>query len=272
VGGLLAIGDSTQGTHFVAFDGNGNVSALIKAGDGTLAAQYEYGPFGELIRATGPLAFVNPFLFSTKFYDLETGLYYYGYRYYSPSTGMWLGRDPHRERGGHNLYGFVHNAPTARIDKLGLFPFCNRCNKLNEVRLIKTEWEIGTTEKTPQRIEALSDSLHEVEKWDKIVNVIEIFEGKPSILFPKPDLSSKQIPLDLLAYLPVNLFGRIKFKVCVNVGPRFFFFGSDQLDWVEYTEGWDASDRNPYQSGADAVDDVEHFMEEMFKNIKEQYL
>ena len=58
--------------------------------NGAVAAQYEYGPFGELIRATGPMAKVNPFMFSTKFYDWETGLYYYGYRYYNPSTGRWL--------------------------------------------------------------------------------------------------------------------------------------------------------------------------------------
>jgi RHS repeat-associated protein len=40
------------------------------------------------------LAFINPFLFSTKLYDSETGLYYYGYRYYDPSTGRWPNRDP----------------------------------------------------------------------------------------------------------------------------------------------------------------------------------
>ena len=31
------------------------------------------GPFGEVIRATGPMAKVNPFMFSTKFYDWEAG-------------------------------------------------------------------------------------------------------------------------------------------------------------------------------------------------------
>ena len=32
--------------------------------------------------------------FSTKYYDAETDLYYYGYRYYSPSLGRWISRDP----------------------------------------------------------------------------------------------------------------------------------------------------------------------------------
>ena len=39
------------------------------------------GPFGELLRATGPMAKANPFRFSTKYQDDETDLLYYGYRY-----------------------------------------------------------------------------------------------------------------------------------------------------------------------------------------------
>ena len=58
---------ANAGTYFSAYDGNGNVMALVNAADGSVAARYEYGPFGELIRATGPMAKVNPFRFSTKY-------------------------------------------------------------------------------------------------------------------------------------------------------------------------------------------------------------
>ncbi|MCS6898085.1 MAG: hypothetical protein NZM29_08945 [Nitrospira sp.] len=83
MGGLLKVTQhGTSATHhFVAHDGNGNVVALVNGADGTETARYEYGPFGELIRATGPLALANPFRFSTKFQDDETGLLYYGYRF-----------------------------------------------------------------------------------------------------------------------------------------------------------------------------------------------
>ncbi len=60
-------------------------------------------------------------LFSTKYYDWETGLYYYGYRYYSPTIGRWLSRDPIGEKGGRNLYGFVDNNPLNLNDFLGLW-------------------------------------------------------------------------------------------------------------------------------------------------------
>ena len=118
VGGLLAVSDISN-AYFPAFDGNGNVAALVNASDGTASAQYEFGPFGEVIRATGPMAKANPFRFSTKYQDDETDLVYYGVRYLKTSTGGWLSRDPIGEKGGRNLYGFVGNNPIGKIDYLG---------------------------------------------------------------------------------------------------------------------------------------------------------
>src|SRR6202142_696339 len=77
------------------------------------------GPFGEVIRATGPMAKANPVRFSTKYQDDETDLLYYGYRFYNASTGRWLSRDPIRERGGCNLYALLGNDPIDRVDRLG---------------------------------------------------------------------------------------------------------------------------------------------------------
>ena len=119
VGGLLEV--SYSGTNcFPAFDGNGNVMALVNAADGTISANYEYGPFGELIRATGPMAKANPFRFSTKYQDNENDMTYYGYRFYNPSDGRWLNRDLIEEKGGVNLYEFVSDSPVNAVDFLGL--------------------------------------------------------------------------------------------------------------------------------------------------------
>jgi len=52
VGGLLAVTPGGTTTHFVCYDGNGNVTGLTDA-SGNISARYEYSPFGETIRASG---------------------------------------------------------------------------------------------------------------------------------------------------------------------------------------------------------------------------
>jgi len=109
-----------SGAHFTCYDGNGNIVALVSATTGDVTARYEYGPFGEPIRVTGPVATLNPFRFSTKRTDSTADLVLYEYRVYQPSTGRWVSIDPIGERGGLNLYGFVGNNPASRVDPLGL--------------------------------------------------------------------------------------------------------------------------------------------------------
>ena len=123
VGGLISmtVRDGLYaGTYFYSYDGHHNPVALVRATDGAVMAEYEYGPFHEVIRATGPLARINCFLAATKYYDWETGLYWYGFRYYSPRLGRWMGKDPIGERGGANIYNFVGNDSISRSDRLGL--------------------------------------------------------------------------------------------------------------------------------------------------------
>ncbi|PTY02775.1 hypothetical protein DB347_22775 [Opitutaceae bacterium EW11] len=106
----------------VASDGNGNVIALIKPGEAQASVSYEYDPFGQLLRAEGgdENALGNPFRHSTKYQDLESGLYYYGRRYYDANLGRFISRDPIQESGGVNLYGFVGNHPVYGADYLGM--------------------------------------------------------------------------------------------------------------------------------------------------------
>jgi RHS repeat-associated protein len=139
VGGLLWVTLHTSsgpasGTQFVCYDGNGNVVSLVSATTGDVTARYEYGPFGEPIRISGPGATLNPFRFSTKRTDRTTDLVLYEYRVYNPTLGRWPNRDPigvirfetlRRGRAslrgdGPNLYLFVGNAPVSFIDAFGL--------------------------------------------------------------------------------------------------------------------------------------------------------
>jgi RHS repeat-associated protein len=120
VGGLLLVSDAAGLAHFFAEDGRGNVTGLVHAVTGAVSARYDYAPFGETVRREGAATVWNPWRFSTRYADEETGLLYFGYRYLDPARGRWISRDPYAESGGLNLYGFVDNAPTEWVDPLGL--------------------------------------------------------------------------------------------------------------------------------------------------------
>ena len=127
IGGLLAIQDhrtNWQGIFNPALDGNGNVTALVEASTGTIVASYEYDSYGNTVRFSGVYAMENPIKFSTKYHDNETGLVYFGFRYYCPSIGRFINRDPLREAGGINIYAFTRNNPINRGDYLGLCAYC----------------------------------------------------------------------------------------------------------------------------------------------------
>jgi len=122
IGGLLhGSFDSATGRVSVvyAYDGNGNVVQLFNSSNRQQVAHYEYDPFGNTIRAIESEDSRNPFRFSTKYTDDESGLYYYGYRYYSPQLGRWINRDPIEEEGGLNVYAFLDNDPKNKYDYLG---------------------------------------------------------------------------------------------------------------------------------------------------------
>ncbi|MCI5193369.1 MAG: RHS repeat-associated core domain-containing protein, partial [Candidatus Electrothrix sp. AU1_5] len=116
IGGLLELRQGGQHYAYL-YDGKGNVDGLIDDAE-AMVAGYVYSPFGRLLTKTGSLD--QPFRFSTKAFDEQTGLAYYGYRFYAPGVGRWINRDPIGEAGGINLYGFVGNDPIDNIDYLGL--------------------------------------------------------------------------------------------------------------------------------------------------------
>ena len=120
VGGLLAVTDAAgNASYFYSYDGNGNVTDLTDS-NGNMMAHYDYSPFGVVTNSAGDYAAANPFRWSTKFTDDETGLVYYGFRYYDPGSGRWMSRDPIGEDGGVNLNAFVENDPSNATDDLGL--------------------------------------------------------------------------------------------------------------------------------------------------------
>ena len=77
-----------------------------------------YDVFGNMVNKTG--ASSGNLGFQSKYFDQESGLYYFYYRYYNPSNGRFMNEDPIGLIGGLNIYNFVENDPVNLIDPFGL--------------------------------------------------------------------------------------------------------------------------------------------------------
>jgi RHS repeat-associated protein len=145
VSGLLVaqidLGTTTSDAapSYYLYDGNGNVTNVVNAA-GNNDVVYRYDAFGNAEKHyVGRFSYIpwreQPITFSTKWRETtsilaneipytsasarHSALHYYGYRYYAPKEGRWLGRDPIVELGGVNLLGAFYNNAISQIDVLG---------------------------------------------------------------------------------------------------------------------------------------------------------
>jgi RHS repeat-associated protein len=88
-------------TSYYDQDGLGSVTSLSNSA-GALANTYTYDSFGKLTASTGTLT--NPFQFTGREFDSETGLRFYRLRYFDPNIGRFLSEDPIGFDGGINFY------------------------------------------------------------------------------------------------------------------------------------------------------------------------
>ncbi len=119
IGGLLY--QKRDGAIYVPwYDAYGNILGYRDA-QGNVVASYTYDAFGNIINQSGTMADTFSFRFSTKYFDADCDLYYYGYRHYKPQIMCWLTEDPMGEGGGQNYYEFCANNPSCNVDFTGLW-------------------------------------------------------------------------------------------------------------------------------------------------------
>ena len=88
--------------------------------DGEGVQHIEYVPFGEVFIEERNSIWNTPYLFNAKEFDEETGLYYYGARYYDPRLSLWISTDALQEKyPQHTSYLYVGSNPVNAIDTDG---------------------------------------------------------------------------------------------------------------------------------------------------------
>ena len=101
-------------------------SSYITDREGRVTQHTEYIAFGEVLFEEHSTSKTMPYLFNGKELDSETGLYYYGARYYDPKVSLWLNVDPLAEKYPHvSPYTYTLNNPIKFIDPDGRAPMDN---------------------------------------------------------------------------------------------------------------------------------------------------
>jgi RHS repeat-associated protein len=119
---ILAAKKSTGEKLFYHNDHLGGVNIITKL-DGTRAQLTEYDPWGKVSRQEGN---ADPsHRFTGQELDPESGLYYYGGRYYDAPLGRFISPDPFTQEPDNpqnlNRYSYVLNNPVLLVDPTGHF-------------------------------------------------------------------------------------------------------------------------------------------------------
>ncbi|RIV26398.1 RHS repeat protein [Alicyclobacillaceae bacterium I2511] len=109
------------------YDGLGQIVGLIDNSTGQEVVTYTYDAWGNVIGHTDSTGLnlwnSNPFIYHGYWYDWDTGLYYLNARYYNPTIGRFLSKDPVAPQVGdalsYNEYAYTINNPITGIDPLG---------------------------------------------------------------------------------------------------------------------------------------------------------
>jgi RHS repeat-associated protein len=101
---------------FYEADALGSVTSLSSL-TGTISNSYAYDTFGN---ATVNGSLVNPYRYTARDFDVETGLQYSRARYYDPSIGRFLSEDPSGFVDGVDFYRYVRNNVVNNTDPFGL--------------------------------------------------------------------------------------------------------------------------------------------------------
>ena len=96
------------------------ISSYITNLDGEVSQHIEYVPFGEVFIEEHNNTWNTPYLFNAKEFDEETGMYYYGARYYEPRLSLWMSCDMEETRFPYiSTYTYAANNPIKFIDTDG---------------------------------------------------------------------------------------------------------------------------------------------------------
>ena len=201
----------------------GSITSLTD-GSGQLAASYVYDSFGNLTASTGTVT--NPFQYTGREFDSETGLYYYRARYYDPNAGRFISEDPIHITGGVNLYAYTLASPVNFQDPRGLAPTAVDCEFQKYQDCVdeltkKLENGIGLAK-------AVEAGRPEESDFPPIETPEDYIPGAEA--FPPPSKSPNQLSADVHGEALLGAFVEcLKEHPLAGLHPKFNYISIDDL-------------------------------------------
>jgi RHS repeat-associated protein len=196
--------------------------------DGEAVWTCELNSYGKVRNWQGEVKTDCPFRYQGQYEDAETGLYYNRFRYYDPSTGVYLSQDPIGLAGGNpTLYGYVKDANT-EVDLLGL----QRETSDTLLYNIKQKLSIGQNRTELKGVHTSDDVMKAGEKVvGKNAEIIYHPDGKIKAMESKDGLRRFRAPQykPLQGYKQANFEMRtskdVTWKSPINIGTDGTYYG-----------------------------------------------
>ena len=233
----------------------GSVVALTDS-TAAVAETYRYTAYGQ---PETPSALGNPYLYTARRYDTETGLYYYRARYYDPELRRFIQSDPIGYMGGMNLYAYVFNNPILFVDPFGLE---NLFTRTGPTRWVSQHIEKG--ESFNNVIELLK--VHYGKHWTKHAWVVDLLKNLQK---QWNDFGVTTCPRqEVMHYLPkqhAEFFKAAGIEIedytgCVYKGPhrlkaeKGMHTNQPEYDWENWNKQWTIFRRKNPQAGVEEIE------------------
>ena len=168
-------GDTYEKMQFYYHPDHLGSSSYITNLDGEVVQHIEYVPFGEVFVEERNNIWNTPYLFNAKEFDEETGLYYYGARYYDPRLSLWLSIDPKEEKYSNvSTYCYVISNPLKYTDPTGMEI------DMTKVRLADEQLKLSTTQSVIKDLASQTGLQLSLDKDNKL-QYAKNDEGKPIV-------------------------------------------------------------------------------------------
>ena len=156
--------------------------------------------------------------------ETASGMFFYGFRYYDPTTGRWPSRDPIGEYGGLNLHGVVRNDAVNRWDYPGLIcdDKCPSAGKTRNVEITNVAFSYGLSGTgKPANLDLLDETLGAINTAGNLSNVAgaagaAITKGVGGLATNQAQNLAKQSPSGGSSSMASQLIGDLEHDLAKN--------------------------------------------------------